>query len=181
MLCLVDARDGFVGNEFPLACRHRWTGKYEAHLWDSTIIRKTKGAKGRTRGKQVYLGGYASEDEAAKAYDRAAISYWGDKAVLNVRRSEYHLSWYPGAAQHTSGKPCHPKIQESTRFCLFVLYYIQVLTLDTFVDSPRITSFRWRIIIRNCNTWGQWERKKLLLCFVEVAQVSLEGPPNIEE
>ncbi|GMH35491.1 hypothetical protein BSKO_03359 [Bryopsis sp. KO-2023] len=68
---------------------HRWTGKYEAHLWDSTIIRKTKGAKGRTRGKQVYLGGYAGEDEAAKAYDRAAISYWGEKAVLNFPLTDY--------------------------------------------------------------------------------------------
>lgn len=41
---------------------------------------------GRTRGRQIYLGGYASEEDAAKAYDMAAVVYWGEKAVLNVKR-----------------------------------------------------------------------------------------------
>jgi hypothetical protein len=30
------------------------------------------------------LGGYADEIEAAKAYDKAALAFWGDKARLNV-------------------------------------------------------------------------------------------------
>jgi len=49
--------------------RHRWTGRYEAHLWDSSSARVSN-TKGRTKGKQVYLGGYESETTAAKAYDR---------------------------------------------------------------------------------------------------------------
>jgi hypothetical protein len=33
----------------------------------------------------VYLGGYETELEAARSYDRAVIAYKGDKAPLNVR------------------------------------------------------------------------------------------------
>ena len=40
---------------------------------------------GRTRGKQVYLGGYVDELAAARAYDRAAIAYWPENPTLNVR------------------------------------------------------------------------------------------------
>lgn len=65
--------------------RHRQTGKFEAHLWDATVIRRGKERRGRKRGKQIYLGGFTNELAAARTYDMAAICFWGDVAVTNVR------------------------------------------------------------------------------------------------
>ncbi|KAG8063617.1 hypothetical protein GUJ93_ZPchr0003g16855 [Zizania palustris] len=65
--------------------RHRWTGRYEAHLWDNTCRREGQKRKGR----QVYLGGYEKEDKAARAYDLAALKYWGSNATTNFPKESY--------------------------------------------------------------------------------------------
>nr|AAT12507.1 AP2/EREBP transcription factor [Arabidopsis thaliana] len=65
--------------------RHRWTGRYEAHLWDNSCKKE-----GQTRrGRQVYLGGYDEEEKAARAYDLAALKYWGPTTHLNFPLSNY--------------------------------------------------------------------------------------------
>ncbi|OIT02800.1 PREDICTED: AP2-like ethylene-responsive transcription factor At1g16060 [Nicotiana attenuata] len=65
--------------------RHRWTGRYEAHLWDKNCWNETQSKKGR----QVYLGAYDDEEAAAHAYDLAALKYWGQDTILNFPLSTY--------------------------------------------------------------------------------------------
>lgn len=65
--------------------RHRWTGRFEAHLWDNSCKREGQKRKGR----QVYLGGYDKEEKAARAYDLAALKYWGPTATINFPVSHY--------------------------------------------------------------------------------------------
>lgn len=65
--------------------RHRWTGRYEAHLWDNSCKKDGQTRKGR----QVYLGGYDNEDKAARAYDLAALKYWGTSTHTNFPLENY--------------------------------------------------------------------------------------------
>ncbi|XP_039005966.1 AP2-like ethylene-responsive transcription factor At1g16060 isoform X1 [Hibiscus syriacus] len=65
--------------------RHRWTGRFEAHLWDKNCWNESQNKKGR----QVYLGAYTDEEAAAHAYDLAALKYWGHDTILNFPLSTY--------------------------------------------------------------------------------------------
>ncbi|CAK9872281.1 unnamed protein product [Sphagnum jensenii] len=62
--------------------RHRWTGRYEAHLWDNSCRKEGQTRKGRQ-------GGYDKEDKAARAYDLAALKYWGPSTTINFPLSTY--------------------------------------------------------------------------------------------
>ncbi|PIA62535.1 hypothetical protein AQUCO_00200506v1 [Aquilegia coerulea] len=65
--------------------RHRWTGRFEAHLWDKGSWNVTQ----KKKGKQVYLGAYDEEESAARAYDLAALKYWGATTFTNFPVSDY--------------------------------------------------------------------------------------------
>ncbi|KAJ9135181.1 hypothetical protein P3X46_032390 [Hevea brasiliensis] len=65
--------------------RHRWTGRFEAHLWDKLSWNVTQ----KKKGKQVYLGAYDEEESAARAYDLAALKYWGTSTLTNFPISDY--------------------------------------------------------------------------------------------
>ncbi|KAL3690277.1 hypothetical protein R1sor_016586 [Riccia sorocarpa] len=92
--------------------RHRWTGRYEAHLWDNSCRKEGQTRKGRQVansgssvlgnlarmvvrhpfsfiGSAVYLGGYDKEEKAARAYDLAALKYWGPNTTINFPLQQY--------------------------------------------------------------------------------------------
>ncbi|EYU34191.1 hypothetical protein MIMGU_mgv1a026858mg [Erythranthe guttata] len=73
-------------SQFRGVTRHRWTGRYEAHLWDNSCKKEGQTRKGR----QVYLGGYDMEEKAARAYDLAALKYWGPSTHINFPLESYH-------------------------------------------------------------------------------------------
>ncbi|KAL3532978.1 hypothetical protein ACH5RR_006499 [Cinchona calisaya] len=62
--------------------RHRWTGRYEAHLWDKNCWNESQSKKGRQ-------GAYDDEEAAAHAYDLAALKYWGQDTTLNFPLATY--------------------------------------------------------------------------------------------
>ncbi|AQK57150.1 WRI1 transcription factor2 [Zea mays] len=63
--------------------RHRWTGRFEAHLWDKHCLAALHNKK---KGRQ---GAYDGEEAAARAYDLAALKYWGPEALLNFPVEDY--------------------------------------------------------------------------------------------
>ncbi|XP_077247608.1 AP2-like ethylene-responsive transcription factor At1g16060 isoform X2 [Tasmannia lanceolata] len=62
--------------------RHRWTGRYEAHLWDKNHFHPGQNKKGRQ-------GAYDEEEAAAHTYDLAALKYWGSDTILNFPLNTY--------------------------------------------------------------------------------------------
>ncbi|OAY71274.1 AP2-like ethylene-responsive transcription factor AIL5 [Ananas comosus] len=71
--------------------RHRWTGRYEAHLWDNSCRREGQSRKGRQ-------GGYDKEEKAARAYDLAALKKSsgfsrGASIYRGVTRHHQHGRW----------------------------------------------------------------------------------------
>jgi hypothetical protein len=80
---MVAAREKFKG-----VCRHRNTGRWEAHVWLSNIRPDTGHAR---TGRQLYVGGHRTAELAARAWDLAALKFRCDPAT-NFPRSEYaHL------------------------------------------------------------------------------------------
>lgn len=66
---------------------HGVTYSKKYRLWRPVICAGSLNSKGYAR--QLYLGRFKSEEEAAKVYDRAALKHFGEFAVTNFPREEY--------------------------------------------------------------------------------------------
>ncbi|GJN03639.1 hypothetical protein PR202_ga21106 [Eleusine coracana subsp. coracana] len=80
-----ECRPSSRSSAFRGVTRHRWTGRFEAHLWD----KDTWNHESQTRKKKGKQGAYDDEEAAARAYDLAALKYWGAGTVLNFPLCSY--------------------------------------------------------------------------------------------
>ncbi|KAI4332853.1 hypothetical protein L6164_017731 [Bauhinia variegata] len=81
-----DSSSGTRSSIYRGVTRHRWTGRYEAHLWDRTCWNKISTKKGK---QGNFLGAYDNEEVAARTYDLAALKYWGLDTNLNFPKETY--------------------------------------------------------------------------------------------
>ncbi|CAG9464479.1 unnamed protein product [Pedinophyceae sp. YPF-701] len=87
---------GAVTSRFKGVSRHSLTGRWESSLW--------------LKGRQVYLGGFSTEEGAARAYDVAALVLRSGRVATNFP-SEQHAE----AVQQLSGLPHELVVAEIRR------------------------------------------------------------------
>ncbi|RVW89341.1 AP2-like ethylene-responsive transcription factor [Vitis vinifera] len=140
--------------------RHRWTGRYEAHLWDKNCWNESQNKKGRQVLRVLedfaefmvvgLVGAYDDEEAAAHAYDLAALKYWGQETILN-----FPLSAYQEELKEMEGQSKEEYIGSLRR---------QVsLSMDLYQESKKSSGFsrgvsKYRGVARHHHN-GRWEAR----------------------
>ncbi|KAF3787256.1 AP2-like ethylene-responsive transcription factor [Nymphaea thermarum] len=137
--------------------KHKWTGRYEAHLWDNTCRREGHTRKGK-QGKQKCAGGYDKEEKAARAYDLAALKYWGTdtaasyvselKEMRNMSKQEYIASLrrhhQNGKWQSRIGRISGNKDLYLGSFCKFLPILAFYFTKEEAAEAYDIAAIRYK-------------------------------------
>ncbi|CAK0764716.1 hypothetical protein CVIRNUC_003186 [Coccomyxa viridis] len=84
--------------------RYKRTGRWEAHIWDSS----DPGAK---KGRQLHLGSFPAAEPAAIAYDRAAMKMRGNRAQLNFPDTDYSTDSFMKRFAHLEKMPFIMKLR----------------------------------------------------------------------
>lgn len=91
------SRTNRAASQFRGVTHHCRTNRFEAHIWQDS--------------KQIYLGGFYSEQQAALAYDLAAIRFRYDDAITNFNTDLYQAE----LADTEAGCPSHWDVVQSLR------------------------------------------------------------------
>ncbi|KAG6758682.1 hypothetical protein POTOM_039041 [Populus tomentosa] len=151
--------------------RHRWTGRFEAHLWDKSSWNSIQNKKGKQ-------GAYDNEEAAAHTYDLAALKYWGSETTLNfpietytkemeemqkVTKEEYlaslrrrssgfsrGVSKYRGVARHHHNGRWEARIGRvyGNKYLYLGTYSTPLSLILLFVENPR------SLILLLAKAWG---------------------------
>jgi len=91
------SRTNRSASQFRGVTHHCRTNRFEAHIWQDS--------------KQIYLGGFYTEQQAALAYDLAAIRFRCDDAITNFNTDLYQAE----LADTEAGCPAHWDVVQSLR------------------------------------------------------------------
>ncbi|KAF7817416.1 AP2-like ethylene-responsive transcription factor ANT [Senna tora] len=143
------AKSNHRSSQYRGVTRHRWTGRYEAHLWDNTCKKQGQTKKGRQ-------GGYDKEEKAARAYDLAALKYWGPSTHTNFALENYQAEMEEMKNMNRQEYVAHLR-RKSSGFSRGASMYRGVTSEELAAEAYDIAAIRFRGVnaVTNFDTCGE--------------------------
>ncbi|GJU73425.1 AP2-like ethylene-responsive transcription factor [Tanacetum coccineum] len=146
--------------------RHRWTGRYEAHLWDKNCWNESQNKKGRQ-------GAYDDEDAAAHAYDLAALKYWGPDTILNFPLMTYHKE-----LKQMEGQSREEYIGSLRRAADFLGEFQNIEELQATQEEAAVAYDMAAIEYRGLNAVTNFDLSRYIKWLRPDNNITIDAPPN---